>query len=130
MLPVLCLCLLSLCACGESNLDKLHGKWQMDIGEMLKDPSLDKNEFSQSIARAMLEAMNITLDIDAKGKQITLFMGEMQEKESFTVVSDSGKELVLKTVGSGENRRFEFKDQDTVLMSDDADRTVILKRRK
>ena len=132
ILPALCLCLLILGGWSGSNLDKLHGKWRMDIDEALKDPSFGQDEFSQSIARGLLEKTAMAVEIDAKGKQISLTWGAQQEKGAFTVVSDSGTSVILKVANSGRNRRFDFKDQDTIIMSDTKakDTTGILMRRQ
>ena len=111
ILPALCFCLLILGACSDSNLDKLHGKWRMDIDEAMKD----QDEFSQSIARVLF-GKSAVVEIDAKGKQISLTWGTQQEKDAFTVVSDSGTSVILKVANSGRNRRFDFKDQDTIMM--------------
>ena len=132
ILPALCFCLLILGACSDSNLDKLHGKWRMDIDEALKDPSVGKDQFSQSFARALFEKIAIVVEIDAKGKQISLPAGAQQEKGAFTVVSDSGTSVILKVTNSGQNLRFDFKDQDTIIMGDDTkeDTKLVMRRQK
>jgi hypothetical protein len=128
---------LVLASCGGSsnpNLDKVNGKWTMDIDATMKDmKDVGDNEMAQGMARKLFEAMAITVVVDSKAKQITATIGDKTSPaEAFTVISDSGNTLVLKNSKTGKNMTFEFLDADSLVLRDESDKqkNFVMKRAK
>jgi outer membrane lipopolysaccharide assembly protein LptE/RlpB len=132
LMPALALLLALLSSCGENNLDRLQGKWRMDVDETLKTSKFAEDQFSQAMGRALLESMAVTLEVDAKEKQATLGLLGMGEKESFTVLADKGNELTLQFSDSKKNLSIEFRNNDAIVLHDEADKekALVLKRER
>ncbi len=113
-----CSALLLLCACGggSGNMDKLNGKWSADAAETAKASGVKpQNEFEKNMLELIYSAVG--MEIDASGKKITMGFGPTAKGGPFSIVSDSGNEVVLQ---EGSNKfTIVFVNDDLVIMRDE-----------
>jgi len=108
--------LFALASCGESNLNKANGKWQCDPQAtiaLLDDTAKKAAGIVPGLAEGMLK--NVEFSLDAKDKKVTGGVFGITSSADFTLVSDSGSSLVIK---SGNNTiHLNFRDKDSLEVS-------------
>jgi len=115
-LLVLALALFVLASCGESNLNKANGKWQCDPQAtiaLLDDTAKKAAGIVPGLAEGMLK--NVEFSLDAKNKKVTGGVFGITSSADFTVVSDSGSSLVIKSGNS--TISLHFRDRDSLEVS-------------
>ncbi|MDD4701981.1 MAG: hypothetical protein PHI96_07130 [Desulfovibrio sp.] len=112
---------LLLTGCG-SNLEKLDGKWQGDpaASVALAGPDVQKEFAEIPLVTTMIESIvkNFRVDVDARNKTIAFALGNIAYTGGFTVVSDKGDTIALKT-DKGKTLNFVLKDPNTVVLKND-----------
>ena len=107
---------LALASCGESNLNKANGRWRCDpqASIALLDGAA---KAAAGIAPALAEGVlkNMEFSLDAKTKKVGGSLFGIGGNADFSVVSDSGSSLVIK---SGDNTlHLMFRDKDNLELS-------------
>jgi hypothetical protein len=106
----------ALASCGESNVNKADGSWQCDpqaTVALLDDAAKKMAGMVSGLADGILQ--NVEFDLNARSKTVTAGMFGLHGSSKFTVVSDSGSSLVIK---SGENTlHLDFRDKNTLDIS-------------
>ncbi|MDR2820417.1 MAG: hypothetical protein LBB60_07810 [Desulfovibrio sp.] len=121
----LCLLLLCLAACGPTNLEKLNGKWNCDVKAsiaLMDEADRKKMEMMPELAAMIIGAVSIT--VDSPAKKLTVGMGEFSDTSDFSVVSDSGSVLTLKT--GKDTMRIAFKSNDTLEITNEGDKKKVI----
>ena len=123
---------LALAACGSgSNLDKANGDWTCDAKatiELLPAEMKAQLAAAPGMAEAMFSAFK--MNVDSKGKKLSVTMGPATETGDFTVVSDSGKSLVLNMKDDELHIDFTTDDSITVYSKKDANSKIVFARKK
>ena len=124
---------LALAACGSSsNLDKASGDWVCDAKATLAlHPDLQaQTAGAPEMAEALFSAFK--MNINAKDKKMSVTMGQVSESGAFTVVSDSGKSLVLEMDKDKDKLHIDFTTDDsiTVYSESDANSKIVFARKK
>ena len=116
LVPLALLMAFALASCSASNLDKADGSWQCDpkaTVALLDDASKKMAGMVPGLADGILQ--NVEFDLNAKSKTVTAGMFGLHGSSAFTVVSDSGSSLVIK---SGDNTlHLNFRDKNTLEIS-------------
>ena len=128
--PLVLFMVFALAACGESNVHKADGSWQCDPAAtiaLLDDASKKMAGMVPGLADGILQ--NVEFDLNAKSKTVTAGMFGIHGSAAFTVISDSGSSLVIK---SGDNTiRLNFRDKNTLEISGGPEtHTFVFKRVK
>lgn len=133
LLPLITL-LFALClaACGgdsDTNLSKGDGTWVCDVKATAELNPEMKAQYEQmpQLIETMLGAMTFTLDV--KAGKLALNLGEISESKDFTVVSDSGNTLVIKSDDAKLTLTFSGKDSFTLEDESEPDAKIAFKRK-
>jgi len=105
-----------LASCSESNLNKANGKWQCDPQATiaLLDATAQK---AAGIVPGLAESVlkNVEFSLDAKTTKVTGGIFGISGSSDFTVVSDSGSSLVIKSGNS--TIHLTFRDKNSLEVS-------------
>ena len=120
------LCPLFLSACGSNTLEKINGRWLIDVEKTVAaDPSMQGDDtitsMGRDMAKALLKGMELKFDVPKKTVSGKL-VGISFSNETFGVVEDSSKSatiLVLRT-------KYTFTVDNTVLRMTNEDGTVLV----
>ena len=128
-LLVLLALLLPSCGDDSKGVGRLTGNWVCDAEATFDrmDETRAMDEEQRSAGLAVLR--NMSLEIDNASKNLTLKLGPITEKASYTV--KERKRNIYVVTSDKDKATFEFKDNDTLYFtsSDEPKRTVVFNRR-
>ena len=130
LVPLMLFVALVTASCSESNLSKADGSWQCDPAAtiaLLDDAAKKSAGMVPGLADGILQ--NVEFNLNAKNKTVTAGMFGLHGSSKFTVVSDSGSSLVIK---SGDNTVYlNFRDKNTLAIAGGPEtHTFVFKRVK
>jgi len=108
--------LFAVASCGGSNLNKANGTWQCDPQAtiaLLDDTAKKAAGIVPGLAEGILN--NVEFSLDAKNKKVTGSVFGISGSSDFTVVSDSGSSLEIKSGNS--TIRLKFRDANSLEVS-------------
>jgi hypothetical protein len=124
------LCVAIMVSCGDSsNLDKINGKWSVDVEQTFKlmgQAPQEQNKLAQEMMGNMLKTMKI--EFNSKNKTVIVAMVGASQTKNFSVVSDSGKTLVLSQ--DSQTVEIEVKNNDSIIFKQGTQQVMVLKRDK
>lgn len=122
----LCMMTLVLAACGQNNLEKLNGQWQLDADATAKAMPKDSDELEK---KALSLFSSMTFDINSEAGTLRRSMGPLTRDGKFEITSNSGDTLKLK-LDDGTEFSFTFTGDSTAKVQKTDDPMIMIFTKK